>query len=683
MRLLLLFSKRILMVCTTFLLFLPAYGQELSVGEHAFLSPPTSEGTEALAADSMSIVALPKGYLTPRGDSVLRMPSLKKITLTGYYRFFGYGRTMTEPYPNLAPFERAYGVGDGYREPMLSLLAIGRPNGKSSFMTEMFLFTPYDGTIDGNVFTMNLGINFYGNFRTEYGRFGIRAGGIHWYAMSPFTMGIFQAFDLYSIFDRTPWEAVNNTTKYESYYDAGSVNRDTRWNNRAFQGLIVEGGSMPGGLSFAFLFGKSQVNGGLPGAPMEPNPLNTIVNPGTAGNLPTYNGFAGNIRSTPNSMTGFRLRKDFKNGYLAYNTIYNRSRLDSIKPIFQTYNVHTLQYDFKLAKLNISGEVGAGNFGLPDRDITWGEVAMLRLKVPKAYTKIPLEMQLYQVSKDFYNDNGEIQTFSNPEIQTQILGVNQVGQASAGGLLTQVGQLAHNRRGINLFTETDLGPFKLKVGWGIAQELDTVTNSLSYIHRINGLAMSRLYNPFPAGATGPTIVGPYGRVVTFFRGAYETVQLTDIDPGTTAPLTIKNYQSVDIALKYRATFLKRQFYAFYLGSIMAAHRNAQALPFYSDDTYIQAHYHELDLYYELFPRFILTGYYGLERIRGGRFTELDVETLQPRNQLGTGLGIGFDWTVADNAAFYLRQRWMNFEDRSFSLDKYRGHETTLELKVFF
>ncbi|MCI4670310.1 MAG: hypothetical protein MRZ79_19390 [Bacteroidia bacterium] len=682
MRLLPLFMKSIFLMFATLLLIIPTGAQNLAQ-EADIGDPEVSLGSAQVEeTDSTDIVALPKGYLTPKGDSVLRLNPLKKITLTGYYRFFGYGRDMTMPYPNLAPFERAYGVGDGYREPMLSLLAIGRPNGKTSFMTEMFMFTPYAGNIEDNVFTMNLGINFYGNFRTQHGKFGIRAGGIHWYAMSPFTMGIFQAFDLYSIFDRTPWEPVNNTEKYEAYYSSGSINRDTRWNNRAFQGLIVEGGDLPGRMSFAFLFGKSQVNGGLPGAATDP--LATIINPGVAGNLPTYQGFAGNIRSTPNSMTGFRLKKDFKQGFLAYNTIYNRSRLDSIQPLFQTYNVHTLEYNFNVAKLNISGEVGAGNFSLPNiENPRWGEVAMLRLKVPKDYTFIPLELQLYQVSKDFYNDNGEIQTFSNPEIQTQILGVNQVGQAAAGGALTQVGQLAHNRRGFNLFAEKAVGPFQLKAGLGIAQELDTITNELSYIHRINGLAMSRLYNPFPAGATGPTIVGPYQRVITFFRGAYETVRLTDLDAGTLEPLTLKNYQALDLALKYKTKVFKKPLYFFYLGSFMGASPNARLFPVFNDETYLHAQYHEFDLYYELFPKFILTGYYGLERIKGGVNTELDIESLQPRNQLGQGIGVGFDWTVAENAAFYLRQRWMNFEDRSFALDKYRGNETTLELKVFF
>ena len=200
---------------------------------------------------------------------------------------------------------------------------------------------------------------------------------------------------------------------------------------------------------------------------------------------------------------------------------------------------------------------------------------------------------------------------------------------------------------------------------------------------LTGLLYLVFYNPFPAGATGPTVVGPYSRVVTFFRGAYETVKLTDIDPGTTAPIGIKHYQSFDLQLKYRTELAKRPLYFFYLGSWMAAHPKASLIPSFNQDAYLQAQYHELDLYYELVPNFILTGYYGMEFIRGGRKTDWDLTTQQPRNQIGRGIGLGFDWTVSKNAAFYVRQRFMNFEDKSFPLDTYKGNETTVELKVFF
>lgn len=634
-----------------------------------------------LSTSSAEAFAMPSGYLAPQGDSVLRPLPLRKLNINGYYRFFGYGRNMTTPYPNLAPYEKSASVGDGYREPMLSLFVSGRPNAKSSFATELFFFTPYAGDTEGNVFTMNLGINVYGNFRTRLGKFGVRAGGIHWYAMSPMTMGILQVADRYSIFDRTPWEGVGGTEKYDNYYNTGAINQDLRWNNRAFQGLIIEGSGLPGNTSFAFLYGKAQNNGGLQQA--QTDPLATIIQPGIAGNVPTYNGFSGINRALPSSFTGFRLKKDFGNNFIAYNTIYNQNRLDSIKDVFQTYGVHTLQFQFRPAGLNITGEVGAGNFTIPGQETKWGETGVLKIGIPKKYTFLPFEFQFYQISKNFYNDNGEVQTFSNPEIQNSSTGPNQVGQASVAGALVQVGQFVHNRRGINLNTEKTLGPLKINLGWGISQEIDTLSSELSYVHRVNGLALSRVYNPFPAGATAPTVVGPYSRVFTFFRGAYELVKLTDIDPGTLAPLSRKHFQALDLQLKFKTNLFNRPLYLFYLGSWMGASSTIKAVPGFGENVYLQAQYHEMDLYYELFPNFVLTGYWGVEYIKGGRDTDWDLTTQQARNQFGRGLALGFDWTVSENAAFYIRQRFMKFEDASFPLDRYQGNETTIELKVFF
>ncbi|HKL03214.1 MAG TPA: hypothetical protein VJ911_06040, partial [Cryomorphaceae bacterium] len=85
----------------------------------------------------------------------------------------------------------------------------------------------------------------------------------------------------------------------------------------------------------------------------------------------------------------------------------------------------------------------------------------------------------------------------------------------------------------------------------------------------------------------------------------------------------------------------------------------------------------------ILPKFILTGYFGIENARGGRDTEWNEETQAPLDQLGTAVGVGFDWMIAENSGLYFRHRWMEFEDRNFSLDRYRGREVTIELKTFF
>jgi hypothetical protein len=647
-------------------------------------------------------VQRPELEIDSLGSNIREQPA--KLTMFGYYRLFLYGRNMREPYPNLSPFEKAYGVGDGYREPMLSLNVLHRPNGRSSFGTELYVFTPYSGEgFEENDFTLNLGLNFYGNFRTDFGKFGIRAGGIHWYNLSSFTIGIYQVLDRFSIFDRTPWEGVDNTGKYENYFKSGAVDvGDDRWNTQAFQGLILNGADLPGGLGFDLFWGKTGVLGGLPEA--EDDPLNTIFNLGTAGNVPTYQGFNGNARVLPALLYGGKLTRAFDKGRqrISLNSVNSYRTLDSEPSVNytttpqdtfftigdserETYSVHTLSFDLNIKKLNISGEIGASNYYISTYDPDWGEALMMRIRTPKEYTFLPLDIQLYQISKDFYNENGEIASNSNPQIQNPASQDFQViaGQASVGGLITQVNQLAHNRRGINVNTGFELGPAKINIGWGFAAEIDTLTTQLTYVHRVNGLALSRIYNPFPANAVQATNFGPNGRKFSFFRGAFEVVQTTDIDPATAGPTNRKYFNAIDLQAKVKQYLFDRPIYLFYLGTFGSAQSAADFLPRLDDESYLFVQYHELDIYYELFPRFILTGYVGVERAQGGRLTEWGPESQQPRDQLATGIGTGFDWMIADNAGLYLRYRWMEFEDRNLVVDRYRGEEATIELKIFF
>ncbi len=618
-----------------------------------------------------------KSFVTEK----LRRPD-QKLNVFGYYRFFGYGRNMTEAFPGLAPYERAFSVGDGYREPMLSLNVVGRPSSKATFGTELFMFTPYLGTYrEGNEFTTNLGINFYGNFRTDHGKFGIRAGGIHWYNLSPFTIGIFQVLDRFSIFDRTPWEGVQNTGRYQSYYELGSATAgDLRWDNQAFQGLIVNGGSLPGDIAFDVFWGRTQPASGLPGGAL--NPFETPANL-SAGQLPDYRVMAGLARSLPAIVSGGKLEKTFgpKRQRVAYNMIRNAAMLDSISTAQRIYQVHSLTLDLDINGIGITGELGAGSFKSPTYAEKWGEALMLHFFLPAKYTKVPIDVQVYQISKDFFNQSGEVFTNSNPDILAEI-GILP-GAVGAGGQLTMTNQLVHNRRGINANAKFERGKFKFNVGWGIAQEIDALSTTLNYIHRINGLALSRIYNPFPAGATGPTVFGPYNRLFSYFRGVSEIVQTTDIDGGTAEAINRKWFNSLDLQAKYKTMLFDRELFFFYLGSFSSAESKASPLPSMNDNSYMFVQYHELDLYYELFPEFILTGYFGLENARGGRFTDWDLVSQLPRDQLGTAIGVGFDWAIAENAGIYVRYRWMNYEDRSFALDRYKGTELTIELKTFF
>ncbi len=613
-------------------------------------------------------------------EEKLRIPD-QKLTFFGYYRFFGYGRNMREYYPGLEPFRRAFSVGDGYREPMLSLNVVGRPSSTATFGTELYMFTPYLGRYtEGNDFTTNLGINFYGNFRTDVGNFGIRAGGIHWYSLSTFTIGIFQVLDRFSIFDRTPWEGVNDVERYQSYYDSGvATPGDLRWDNQAFQGLILNGGRLPGDFAFDLFWGRTQPAAGLPEGALNPFEVPSNL---SAGQVHNYTQMAGLARSLPSIVSGGKIEKTFDNKHrIAYNMLRNATVLDSTSRDQRVYQVHTMTLDVNVADVRVTGELGAGSFKTPTYAERWGEALMLRFYLPKKYTKVPMDIQVYQISKDFFNQSGEVFTNSNPDILDEI-GLLP-GAVGAGGQLVITNQLVHNRRGVNANANFEFNKFKLNLGWGISQELEALSTTLNYVHRINGLALSRIYNPFPEGATSPTVFGPYGQLTSFFRGVSEEVQTTDLDPATGQALQRKWFNTLDVQAKYKTMAGERDLYFFYLGSFTSAEERASPIPSMNDNSYLFVQYHELDVYYSLFPEFIVTGYLGVENALGGRFSNWDLESGRPRDQLGLGVGIGFDWSLAENCGLFVRYRWMEFEDRSFSLDRYRGTELTVELKTFF
>jgi hypothetical protein len=122
---------------------------------------------------------------------------------------------------------------------------------------------------------------------------------------------------------------------------------------------------------------------------------------------------------------------------------------------------------------------------------------------------------------------------------------------------------------------------------------------------------------------------------------------------------------------------------FYLGGFHSVQRNYSNLPVFSDKAYLQSYNQQLEFYYLLFPKLIVSNYLGYDRIIANNQTQLDAITQLPKNQQGLSYAIGLDFQLAKNTGLYIRQRWMHYEDKHFEQDHYKGMETTVELKIFF
>ena len=53
------------------------------------------------------------------------------------------------------------------------------------------------------------------------------------------------------------------------------------------------------------------------------------------------------------------------------------------------------------------------------------------------------------------------------------------------------------------------------------------------------------------------------------------------------------------------------------------------------------------------------------------------------DQLGKSLGLGLDLDITETAGLYIRQKWYSHSDKNFTQDKFKGWETSVELKVRF
>jgi hypothetical protein len=598
-------------------------------------SPVTASDTDAVK----------KTQRISLGNPDLKKP-LRNLNFSGYYRFYGFHRYMSQPYSVLEPKPQTISVGDGYREPLMLLTIVGTPVSGATFGTDLFLYAPYNGGTAGNTISLNLGVNFYTSIKTSNGNFDVHLGGINWYQQSPLTVFAADAFNRYSIFTRVPWEPANAVeARYKTYFEQGAVNYDQRFGKRAFQGVTIYGTQLPLGFNFSGFAGKMQSNTG------------TL--------LPDY-------------AYGGRLAREFgKNKHtLAYNNFSNSTETDSIRGESKNYGNHTLEGKFNWKGFQLRGEAGGGYYNSQTLDLGWGEGINLDLTTPKRYTGIPLKISYYRLAPEFVNVNAAFLNTSVLEALTGVAGLGATTLTPFAGPIMDLGFMANNRQGASANGELVLGKLKINAGLGFSRELTRGNAALSYNHRVNSLSISRF-------AFFANNIGPYKHLNTYFRGAYEVVNIhTNLDSAG-LPLFTKNFNATDVQLKYSNKIRGNNFFLFYLGTYNNSQSFFSPIPVVTDRAFVRTLYNELDLYYQLHPKVMLCSYAGLERIKANMDTDLDVVTRLPRDQTGLGFGLGLDLEIGKNTGLFLRHQWYDFKDRAFTLEQYRGQETTLELKAFF
>jgi len=257
-----------------------------------------------------------------------------------------------------------------------------------------------------------------------------------------------------------------------------------------------------------------------------------------------------------------------------------------------------------------------------------------------------------------------------------------------------------------LNTEFKLGDLSVSGGFGFYSELERINANFSYSHNTNGLMLSRI-SYFSSG------YGPYKQFNSYYRGVFENVSVSDsiyVNDSTLIssgyldtnglPLFDKFYCSSDLHLKYKTRVFGKNLYLFSLTNYNTAQDFFSILPVTNSSAFIRHFNQQFDLCYELNNTTTFVCKYGLERVLGNEFTDIDdtdpyptdntwgvteeyIPSFKPRNQFGNFLGFGFDIKLNDGAYLFLRHAAFHYYDKNFLATNIKGTETTLELKINF
>jgi len=600
---------------------------------------------------------------------------LYNFRVAGTYRFFSTITSHKDALligdsPADTAIPKSVFVGDDSQLPNLTLNFSGRPSEKTSWGFDLYVFqflegwnsrptygnqvsfadrpsvfSPLTGTRLGGNLGLLLGINMYGDFKTDIGPIKVSTGGIHWVSLSDLTLGGFTGYNRFTLFERNPWDPVSKHApdRYEKFFSRGNINQDIRWGERAFTGTIVEMSDLPGDMTLKALYGKTELNGGF--------------------------------LTIPNLSYGGKLTKKVSFGTVALNTLHNQTYSDSLNTESIGFDITTAEIQAKIAKgFYMKSEIGAGQYRSPIHNEGWGEAINIKLNLTKEITKVPIELHYFRVSPKVLNNNAIFWNSSIVEASNNNLAAGVVGSSAVlapfASSLTGIGQFTNNRQGININAEVDLGQLKVSLANGISSELEALSNRISYGHPVNQLTRSRFWRwNFPSN------VGAYQRYNVIFRDVYEVVELPE--------LVAKHFNVIEGQAKYKGKIGTRDFYSFLLSRLSSVQDFMSPTTVFTEDAYLRHYTNELETYLKWNERTVFASYIGYERILGNYDTPVDDLTDRPRNQEGIGFGLGVDYDLSKNTALYLRHRWFQFEDRSFERDAFKGTETVIELKLTF
>jgi hypothetical protein len=583
---------------------------------------------------------------------------LNDIKISGTVRFLTIYRDMQKSYSDMITSNKniafsdypIVGVGTSNNGgfPMLELNFANSPLAKFQFNVGYSLANNFTGNQKDTAFSKILSsrnnLRFSGKWSTGPVRAGIDAGALIWTKLSRLTMGQTNYRDNY--FDRVPWDWYRNSfSRYDDYYSLSSNIGAESAGRSPLQGWVANTEILPLSTNVKLLYGRTN--------------LNTII-ANALNNFPsqTYGGrvehiifkrkIAGNI-----GMNYYKKDADLSGG-------------DGIKDNQQIVSVDAAM---KVRKINFSTEFGHGTINNPQSVNKSGDAFVGKVELDRKVTAFPISLEYYHISYNFVSLDGSVMNsntstrgggYANSYIYDNMMLIN---------VAQQVGQIANNRQGFSLKSESNIKKLKIQIGVSGSQELQNLNDTVTFQHRVNSFSASRFRPWYQAG-------GEYGRIKSVWLTTYETVTITD---------TLKNYKkgfsNLELFLKYKLKLFKRDLVILNFNTYNSIQKNSIA-PVFNSSAFVRLFFEDLTFAYRLGKKYNIVANYGVERVVGNNQTQL-APNGKGIDQVGHAYGTGIDYDFMPNAGLHFRIKYMDHKDRNFVLDQYRGYESTVELKIWF
>ena len=459
---------------------------------------------------------------------------LKNFYIDGTYQALIYIRDFNTLFDGTQTQQKfVVGNNDGGEYRSLRLNFSGRPTSSTFFKTDLYVAPEMKGFgyNANSPLGIEIGVNLEGQISYDNANIFIKIGGTQFTKLSKLTLWSTENKGE-SMFERGPWGGFQEAGQnYESYYSQGTISRDFTWGNKFLQGFTADITRLPYNLESKLIFAKTPNNGG------QTSYTETI----------------------PDMSYGAMVRKRIKSNSIGINSFNALTKDSEVNGNTVGYNIITTDFSLNMwqSDITVAGELGTCKYVEQEQlKETWGNAYDITILSREKIAKAPITFHYFHIEPKFINLEAGYNTFLK-DVSTNYNGEGGSGNA-IGAYMSDVDLINGNRKGGDVRVEYNIHGLKLNLAAGISQEIEHLTNVISYTHRINNIMFARVY-PYQS------LFGISNSLNTTFRGYYETSSINTSHPEYTNSKL--HFSIAECNLKYKINAFSKPVYLFYLTSI--------------------------------------------------------------------------------------------------------------------